>query len=198
MFIALDGPDGTGKTMLASLLVEKLKEKNFDAIYTSEPTNSKTGRKIREIIKTDGSTNNVLDLFLKDREEHLENLIFPALKNGQIIVCDRYKLSTICYHENAEYKVEELIKISEKFIDPDVYFVMYFDEKDIDLVFERIESRGSKPDVYDTKEWIKKVNKKFKQMKLYYKNLKYINANQSVEKIISQMLNVIDEAMKKS
>lgn len=196
MFIAIDGPDGTGKTMLSKLLVKKLNEKNLNATFTFEPTNSPTGTKIRDIIKTNGSSKAVLDLFLKDREEHIENVICPALKEGKIIVCDRYKLSTVCYQQNKEHSMEELIELSRKYIDPDIYFIMYFEEEDIDIIFERIESRNTSRDVYDTKSWIEKVNKNFKQMKSYYKNLIFINTNQSVEQILSQMIREIEKQKK--
>ncbi|NCB48763.1 MAG: dTMP kinase [Clostridia bacterium] len=192
MFIAIDGPDGTGKTMLSKLLVERLNEKNLNAIYTFEPTHSPLGLKIREIIKTNGNPKVVLDLFLKDREEHLETFIRPAINEGKIIVCDRYKLSTVCYQENPEQSMEKLIELNDKFVNPDIYFVMYFDEKDVDLVFERIESRGTNPDVYDTKVWINKVNRNFKEMSSHYKNLTFINTNQTVEEILSQMISTIE------
>lgn len=196
MFIAIDGPDGTGKTLISKLLVERLNEKNLSAIHTFEPTHSPLGLKIREIIKTNGNPNVVLDLFLKDREEHIENFIRPALDEGKIVVCDRYKLSTVCYQENPDHSMKKLIELNGKFMSPDIYFVMYFEEKDVDLVFERIESRGVNQDVYDTKAWINKVNRNFKQMSSHYKNLTYINTNQTVEQILTQMLGTIDEFLR--
>lgn len=196
MFIAIDGPDGTGKTTISKLLVERLNEKKLNAAYTFEPTRSPLGLKIREIIKTNGNPNVVLDLFLKDREEHIKNFILPALDDGQIIVCDRYKLSTVCYQENPNQSMEKLIELNDKFLNPDIYFVMYFDDQDVDIVSERIECRGTNPDVYDTNAWINKVNRNFKQMPLYYNNLTFINTNQSMEEILSQMMTFIEQFKK--
>ncbi len=198
MFIAIDGPDGTGKTMLSKMLTERLIAKNFPAIHTFEPTSSPTGKKIREIIKTNSDPKMVLDLFLQDRQEHLKDVIIPAEKEGKIIVCDRYKLSTICYQENIDNSTEDLVEKSRDHIAPDVYFVMYFDDKDIDVITQRIQTRSGARDVYDTKEWVLKMNNKFKQMKHYFKDLIYINSNQPVEDILSQMQKEIEKRLQKN
>ncbi len=196
MFIAIDGPDGTGKTTLAKMLTEALSDRGRDAVYTFEPTHSPLGKQIREIIKTSADPTLVLDLFLKDRTDHIENFITPALAEGKTIVCDRYKLSTICYQETATNPMEKLIEKSKDFIDPDIYFVIYFKEKDIDIVCERILNRSSQKDIYDAKAWVEKTNKNFLQMKKHFKNLTYIDTNQTLESTLSQMLGVIDEHTK--
>lgn len=196
MFIAIDGPDGTGKTTLAKMLTEALKNRGQNALYTFEPTRSTIGMQIREIIKTSADPAVVLDLFLKDRAEHIQNFIIPTLFEGKTIVCDRYKLSTICYQETAENPMEKLIEKSKKFIDPDIYFVMYFKEKDVDLVCERILNRSSQNDIYDTKAWVEKTNRNFLQMKKYFKNLTYIDTNQTLESTLSQMLVAIEKHSK--
>lgn len=196
MFIAIDGPDGTGKTTLAKMLTEVLKNRGQNALYTFEPTHSPTGKQIREIIKSSADPAIVLDLFLKDRGDHIENFIIPTLAEGKTIVCDRYKLSTICYQETAENPMEKLIEKSKKFIDPDIYFVMYFKDKDIDLVCERILKRSSQNDIYDAKAWVEKTNKNFLQMRKHFKNLTYIDTNQTLENTLSQMLLVIDSHSK--
>jgi dTMP kinase len=151
---------------------------------------------IREIIKTNCDSKILLEMFKKDRVEHIENFVCPALSEGKIVVCDRYILSTVCYQETPEHPIEELVKDSRGLLWPDVYFVLYFDEKDANLVCERITSRGVEHDVYDTMEWVKKVNGNFLEMSKYYKNLTYINTNQSLENILAQMMNVIENKIK--
>src|SRR3972149_7086324 len=99
--IVFEGIDGSGKTTHSNLLKVILERDGYPVILTKEPTDGKWGRIIKEImvkkIQLKEKGKELLDLFINDRKEHVENFIKPSLKDGKIIIIDRYYFSTIAY-----------------------------------------------------------------------------------------------------
>jgi len=92
-FIVFEGLDGSGQSTQAGLLKDFLLEKGYEVILTKEPTiESEAGRKIRKVLdkKLNLSPKELQELFAQDRKEHLENIIIPALKQGKMVISDRY------------------------------------------------------------------------------------------------------------
>jgi dTMP kinase len=100
-FIVFEGLDGAGKETQAKLLVEYLKAKEQEVVYTSEPTKdnpiSKLIRKWLDRKFELSSDEAITLLYVADRYEHLSEVIIPALEAGKTVVCDRYLYSTIAY-----------------------------------------------------------------------------------------------------
>jgi dTMP kinase len=101
MFITFEGPDGSGKTTQAKLLVEFLQARGYPVLYTREPGGTEISEQIREIIlstrnKSMQSETEVL-LFSAARAQIVAELIRPALAAGKLIICDRYADSTYAY-----------------------------------------------------------------------------------------------------
>ncbi len=99
LFVVLEGIDGAGKSTLANNLYLALKKLGKDCLVTFEPTKGKWGSLLRQSFLASErlSPREELDLFRKDRREHVENVIMPALKEGRIVICDRYFFSTAAY-----------------------------------------------------------------------------------------------------
>jgi dTMP kinase len=98
-FIIFEGIDGTGKSTQLHLLAEKLKQLDYAVVSTREPTNGPYGKKIRELFvdRTAATLEEELELFIADRDQHVQEVIAPALADGSIVICDRYYLSTVAY-----------------------------------------------------------------------------------------------------
>ena len=99
LFIVIEGIDGTGKSTQLHLLAEKLRQLGYAVVATREPTNGPYGQKIRELFVDRGavSQEEELELFIADRDQHVKEVIAPALADGCVVICDRYYLSTIAY-----------------------------------------------------------------------------------------------------
>ena len=87
IFIVIDGMDGSGKSDMVKVLHDYLsKDNKLRVLTTREPTGGKYGREIRGILEneSDPSINSerMLELFIKDREEHLRNTIIPFLNKS--------------------------------------------------------------------------------------------------------------------
>ncbi|MGI0148922.1 MAG: dTMP kinase, partial [Thermoplasmata archaeon] len=100
VLIAVEGIDGMGKSTQVDRLVARLGAAGRPAVATREPTDGPWGRRIRALAREgrrDVSPEDELDWFLRDRMEHVESVIRPALRAGRIVVTDRYYFSTMAY-----------------------------------------------------------------------------------------------------
>lgn len=98
-FLVLEGPDGAGTTSHAQRLADALQAMGKTVCLTAEPTNGSIGRFIREALKSGEvlSPAALQLLFCADRAEHVASVILPALKRGEVVISDRYALSTLVY-----------------------------------------------------------------------------------------------------
>ena len=98
ILIAFEGIDGAGKTTQANRLAEILEGAGETVLLTKEPTNGEYGRILRESASTARlAVDEELDLFEKDRRDHIEREIGPALSRGEVVILDRYFYSTVAY-----------------------------------------------------------------------------------------------------
>ena len=89
LFITVDGPGGVGKSTLLPLLGAELGADGHDVHLTREPTDGLLGTIARHHTAT-YSNAALACLVAADRYHHLATEIVPALKRGQVIICDRY------------------------------------------------------------------------------------------------------------
>ena len=101
MFITFEGPDGSGKSTVIKEVYLRLVNDGFDIILTREPGGTPIAEKIRDIILD--NSNKALDartealLYAASRRQHLVEKIWPALKEGKIVLCDRFLDSSLAY-----------------------------------------------------------------------------------------------------
>jgi len=168
VFIIFEGIDGTGKSTQMRLLAETLINNGYSVVETREPTDGKFGRKIRALYlnRNTITPEKELDLFIKDRREHIDTLISPSLASGKIVLCDRYFLSTAAYQGAAGCDPEEIFVRHEFAPSPDLAIII---EVDPHISINRItEKRGDALNDFEQLESLKKVDSIFKQMDLPY------------------------------
>ena len=101
MFITFEGPDGSGKSTVIKKVYEKLINDGYPIILTREPGGTPIAEKIRNVILDNDNT--ALDartealLYAASRRQHLVEKIWPALKEGKIVLCDRFLDSSLAY-----------------------------------------------------------------------------------------------------
>lgn len=200
VFIVLDGMDGSGKSEMIKLLHNYLfsKSKSYRILTTREPTNGTFGKEIRNILVNekdpDVNAEKLLELFVKDREEHLENTILPFLKKSNehevnIVICDRYYYSTIAFQATQGLGIEMLVKKNEKFLKPDVAFIL-----DVipEAALERIKYREKEK--FEKLEFMKKLREKFLKLpKLLKDNIKVIDASKSLDLVFEDIKKEVDK-----
>jgi dTMP kinase len=101
LFITFEGGEGCGKSTQSRLLLEKLRQQNIPAVLTHEPGGTALGNEIRRVLKREQgipiSPQAELFLFVASRAQLVAELILPALKEGKVVICDRFAHSTLVY-----------------------------------------------------------------------------------------------------
>ena len=117
MFITIEGPEGSGKSSVCRRIYEKLLELGYDVILTREPGGTPISEAIRDVIlnkqntSMDGRTEALL--YAASRRQHLVEKVWPALKEGKIVLCDRYLDSSLAYQGGARgLGVDEILGIN--------------------------------------------------------------------------------------
>ncbi|WP_187119804.1 dTMP kinase [Numidum massiliense] len=101
LFITFEGPDGAGKTTQVNFLCQWLKESGIPFVRAKEPGGTAIGDKVRQLL-LDPSHVEMADkaeilLYAASRAQLIEEVIQPALVDGQIVICDRYVDASLAY-----------------------------------------------------------------------------------------------------
>jgi len=105
MFITLEGPEGSGKTTAVKAAVARLQELGYQVVQTREPGGTPIAEQIRNVILDKANT--TMDprtealLYAASRRQHLVEKVWPAIKEGKIVICDRYLDSSLAYQGGA-------------------------------------------------------------------------------------------------
>ena len=117
MFITLEGPEGSGKTTAVEAAVKALQEKGYEIVRTREPGGTPIAEQIRNVILDKANTR--MDprtealLYAASRRQHLVEKVWPALKEGKIVICDRYLDSSLAYQGGARgLGVDEVLNVN--------------------------------------------------------------------------------------
>jgi dTMP kinase len=101
LFVALEGPDGSGKTTQAASLARWLASTGREVVACREPGGTALGEQLRSILldRSDISIGMRAEmlLFMSSRAQLVEEVIRPALDRGAVVVVDRFLLSTVVY-----------------------------------------------------------------------------------------------------
>lgn len=189
LLIVFEGIDGTGKSTQLSLLANTLRQQGFSVIETREPTDGQFGQQIRALYanRNGVSREQELELFLADRREHVQNLLTPALQKGQIILCDRYFLSTAAYQGAIGFSPAEILEKNSFAPTPDLALLFYAPPH---VGIERITvKRGETLNDFEQEATLQRVAAIFDSLNLPY--IQRIDASGSIESIQQSVLNAV-------
>jgi len=101
VFISFEGIEGTGKSTHVRLLADHLRGLGHTVIQTAEPGGTPISLKIRELLLSLDSRGmdymTELLLYNAARVQHIREVISPALRQGDIVITDRFSDSTLAY-----------------------------------------------------------------------------------------------------
>lgn len=202
-FISFEGIDGSGKSTQIQRLADFLRSLRFDIVVTREPGGSVGGEEIRKLLLQGDvdrwSAETEILLFTAARRDHLERIILPAMKNGQIVICDRFTDSTRMYQGMRGPKLKKLVDMLDKEVighDPDLTILIDIDPeiglrraKSRETVEERFEDFGL--------ELQKKMRKGFLDLSKQFSNrISVIDGLQSEDKVSKEICSLVKAKLK--
>ena len=202
-FISFEGIDGSGKSTQIQRLADFLRSLSFDIVVTREPGGSVGGEEIRKLLLQGDvdrwSAETEILLFTAARRDHLERIILPAIKNGQIIICDRFTDSTRMYQGMRGPKLKKLVDMLDKEVighDPDLTILIDIDPeigltraKSRETVEERFEDFGL--------ELQKKMRKGFLNLSKQFSNrISVIDGHQSEDNVSKEICSLVKAKLK--
>lgn len=127
VLITIEGIEGSGKTTQCRLLAEWLRVRGYRVCRTSEPDGTALGEAVRALFKTEKTAPAPLAevfLFLAARQQHVAEVIRPALERGEIVLSDRYADATLAYQGSGRgmdrHTIRELNTLATGGIQPDL------------------------------------------------------------------------------
>jgi len=202
IFIVIDGMDGSGKSEMIQLLHNHLyaKDRRYRILSTREPTHGVFGKKLRDMLNSDRDPlqhgNEMLDLFVKDRAEHLQLVIEPFLRsvqgeNKNIVLCDRYYYSTVAFQSVQGIDLKKIITANKEFRKPDIAIILDLDPR---IALKRIGSR--KKEKFETVDFMASLRKRFVELpKLLNEKIHIVDAGRSKEAVFSEIKNVVEKEL---
>ena len=193
-FIVFEGLDGSGQSTQAKLLKEFFERQGKSVVMTKEPTaESDAGREIIEVIakRKTAEPKTLQELFVEDRRAHLKNLILPALEKGDIVISDRYAMSTMAFGAIA-CDQEWLIEINKEFLWPDITFVLQVRPE---VSMDRIHKRGKPEEFFETAEKLAKVSVNYKNLIPRFPNCFGIDGERSIEEVHKRVRAVVQKVL---
>ncbi|MEM1526361.1 MAG: dTMP kinase [Ignisphaera sp.] len=189
ILVAIEGIDGAGKTTVAKKLVEKLKELGYNAVYTYEPFSSPFSEALKKYIEEAGEVEAEIETLAMalDRLFHVKKVIEPLLKNGYIVITDRYIHSSLAYQGARGIDIEWIKTVNKYAIEPDL--VIYL-KVPLEVALERIKKKESKWKYFEDVNRLKKVQEIY-ELFASRGALIAIDATQNIDKVVNQCLRVI-------
>ncbi len=193
MLITFEGIDGSGKSTQAKRLYEYLKAKGYKVSLYRDPGSTPLAEKIRELLlsfEMDPTTE--LLLFESARSSLVWERIFPDLKEGKIVILDRFIDSTTAYQGYGREinlgTVSILNHIAIRGRKPDITFLL---NVPLEVALERIEGKKTR---FEDKDYLRKVRDAYILMANQERErIVLLDGNRDVERVFEDILRVLRE-----
>jgi dTMP kinase len=158
LFITFEGIEGCGKTTQIGLLTSFLKNIHRPFLLTREPGGTEVGEQIRQILLY---SENVgiepmaeLYLYAAARVQHLCQVISPALRDGKVVICDRFADATLAYQGYGRGLdlswIEEIHARTMENVKPDLTFLLDLPvQEGLRRALKRMEKHSVKEDRFE-------------------------------------------------
>ena len=203
LFITIEGPEGAGKTTILQIVAKELNEMGYPVVTTREPGGIPISEKIRDIIldknHTEMDPKTEALLYAASRRQHLVQKILPALKEGSIVLCDRFVDASLVYQGYArKIGLEDVLSINQFAIEnkmPDL--TLYFDippEIGLSRIQKNRQLEVNRLDL-ESIHFHRLVREVYLMLqKRFPERIKTIDANQTIEKV---KMDAMEQILKK-
>jgi len=202
-FITFEGPEGSGKTSVIEGIKKFFNDNNIDYITTREPGGIRIAEEIRDIIlnkdNVEMDAHSEALLFAAARGQHLAEVVIPALKQGKVVLCDRFIDSSLAYQGHARgLGMDEVYAINKFAIGDTLPDLTIFIDVPPHVGLNRVFSNTRKVDRLDLEDiaFHEKVYEGYMIVAKRYKNrFKIVDGTQSKEQVIQDTIKVIKSVL---
>lgn len=204
-FIVFDGLPGCGKGTMIRNSFEYIygKSKSFDNILvTDEPTNGPFGLELRALFKKQKSSSDfseeIFQLFVDDRAWHIENIIKPCLEKNFVILCDRYKYSSIAYQTVQGTDFNKVFFAHKNFLAPSLALILDVNPTEAHKrMHSEVSQKRKDTDKFRDLEFISSLRGYFLKMPSFLpvENIQIIDANKPIISVFDSIKPLLDKAL---
>ena len=196
LFISFEGPEASGKSSQILLLEKYLTKNKIPFIATREPGGTKLAESLRNLIleiKSDINIEEEILMLMAARSHHINNVIKPALKNGSLVISDRFADSTFVYQGYVNnFGIQKAKKLHKNILNNFLPHKTFLFNLSTSKIIARLKNRKSK-NKYDKLEryFHDQVNRGYD---LISKNKRFIkiDASKSITSINKQIIKTIN------
>lgn len=204
-FITLEGGEGSGKSSVIKLIVERLQKEGYQVLQTREPGGVKIAEEIRNIIldkdntSMDGKTEALL--YAASRRQHLVEKVIPALEKGMIVISDRYIDSSLVYQGVARgIGIQEVYEMNLFAIDKILPNLTLILDIEPEIGLQRI-NKNNQREVnrldLESLPFHHKVRDGYRKLKdLYPERIEIVDASKSLEEVFENCYSLIEKTLK--
>jgi dTMP kinase len=188
--VVVEGIDGAGKSTVLGRLEAHGAARGLVCVRSFEPTRGPWGMKLRQSM-TEGrlTLEEELELFIKDRAQHVREVIAPALAAGKVVLLDRYYFSTAAYQGARGADPEAILAANEKFAPaPDLVLLLDYDPAG---GLERVRARGDAPNTFEQLDQLREVRRIF--LGIERPCVRRIDAARTAEEVWAESREIFDE-----
>lgn len=206
-FIAFDGGPGSGKGTMIRKTFDYVygKSKKYDNILvTDEPTNGPFGQKLRELFKKQKDpldlVEEIFQAFVDDRKWHIENIIQPCLDKNFVVICDRYKYSSIAYQTVQGTDFNKVFSAHKDFLSPNLAVILDVEPTEAvrRITSDKVDGEKRKQtDNFRQLDFVTNLRKHFLQLPIILpkENIQIIDANKPIEEVFAQIKPQLDKVL---
>ncbi|GGE67286.1 dTMP kinase [Paenalcaligenes hominis] len=196
LFLTLEGVDGAGKSTHIPFITRYLERKGITVVVTREPGGTPLGEKLRDmLLYTPMSLKTEALLMFAARNEHIEQVIEPALAAGNWVLCDRFTDASFAYQGGGRQlgaqPIEQLEQWTHPHLQPDHTWLF---DLDLRLAQERLR-RTRDMDRFETEEedfFIRTQQFYHLRAQRFPQRFKLIDSSQSIDVIEQQLAQQMD------
>ncbi|MBL6690688.1 MAG: dTMP kinase [Pseudomonadales bacterium] len=202
-FITVEGVEGVGKSTNINLMAKLIRDAGHEVLLTREPGGTRLGERVRQILldKAEDTMSPMTELMLMfaARAQHVEELIKPALADGQWVVCDRFTDSSYAYQGGGRGLGDETVAMLETLalgdFRPDLTLIL---DLDVATGLSRA-TADAEADRFESEEraFFEKVRTAFLDRVATSDRYRLIDASGNMEEVQAQITSLMTEVLSK-
>jgi dTMP kinase len=202
VFVTFEGPEGSGKTTQSRLLAEWLASENQSVVLTYEPGGTALGNAVRGIL-LDPNHRIAIEprtevlLFAAARAQLVDEVIRPALRQGSVVICDRYSDSTIAYQCGGRglsvADVETVLDFATTGLMPELTFLL---DLDVSAGLARKSTGPADRLERETPDFHERVRRAYRERADRFPNrIVVLDASRPVDELAAQIQNLVEKSL---